>query len=70
VPVRSLLLGHDAVEAFLRAFKLRIGVERGAEIVERSALPAKGLLGLGAPGQGERVVALLSPRFGEIAIAF
>jgi len=68
--LRPLLLGRDALKAFPGAFELRIGVERGAEIVERFALPAKGLLGLGAPGQGERVVALLSPRFGEIAIAF
>ena len=33
--LRPLLLGHDAGKAFSRAFELRIGVERGAEIVER-----------------------------------
>ena len=67
MPVRPLLLGRDAVETFPCAFELRIGVERGAEIVERFALPAKRLIGLGASGQGERVVVPLSQRFGEIA---
>jgi hypothetical protein len=60
--VGLLLLGGDAVEAFLRAFELRIGIKRGAEIVECLAILADGLIGLGSAGQGDRVASLFPQR--------
>ena len=66
MPVRPLLLSRDAVETFPCAFELRIGVERGAEIVKRFGFLADGLIGLGAPRQDERIAPPLSERLTEV----
>ena len=59
-----MLLCGDTGEALFRAFKIRIGLNRCPEVVERLGGLAKRLVGLTAPAQGNCVGRLIAKSLG------